>query len=208
MAERQGFEPWIRFWRILTFQASAFDHSATAPHEPDARNCKLRESGSYSIALEGGSLSRGSAGGKGMLYFPARPLSDRFMTSRLAAALLAPFVATAAMAADPPVTPSAVVAQAPATAWRAIPAEDLLILTIEGGKRVVIQLAPRLAPAYVANIRTLAKAGWWDGTSINRVQDNYVVQWGDATEKKALPQGMPTAIGEHYTVPLAGLGSG
>ena len=32
VAERQGFEPWIRFWRILTFQASAFDHSATAPH--------------------------------------------------------------------------------------------------------------------------------------------------------------------------------
>ena len=32
MAEREGFEPSIRFWRILTFQASAFDHSATAPH--------------------------------------------------------------------------------------------------------------------------------------------------------------------------------
>ncbi len=31
MAEREGFEPSIRFWRILTFQASAFDHSATAP---------------------------------------------------------------------------------------------------------------------------------------------------------------------------------
>ena len=28
----EGFEPSIRFWRILTFQASAFDHSATAPH--------------------------------------------------------------------------------------------------------------------------------------------------------------------------------
>src|SRR3546814_8872329 len=24
--------PILRFWRILTFQASAFDHSATAPH--------------------------------------------------------------------------------------------------------------------------------------------------------------------------------
>lgn len=35
MAEREGFEPSIRFWRILTFQASAFDHSATAPHKPD-----------------------------------------------------------------------------------------------------------------------------------------------------------------------------
>ena len=32
LAERVGFEPTIRFWRILTFQASAFDHSATAPH--------------------------------------------------------------------------------------------------------------------------------------------------------------------------------
>ena len=36
LAERQGFEPWIRFWRILTFQASAFDHSATAPHALEA----------------------------------------------------------------------------------------------------------------------------------------------------------------------------
>ena len=36
MAEREGFEPSIRFWRILTFQASAFDHSATAPHALEA----------------------------------------------------------------------------------------------------------------------------------------------------------------------------
>ena len=37
MAEREGFEPSIRFWRILTFQASAFDHSATAPHSLEGR---------------------------------------------------------------------------------------------------------------------------------------------------------------------------
>jgi hypothetical protein len=36
MAEREGFEPSIRFCRILTFQASAFDHSATAPHALEA----------------------------------------------------------------------------------------------------------------------------------------------------------------------------
>ena len=35
LAEREGFEPSIRFCRILTFQASAFDHSATAPHALD-----------------------------------------------------------------------------------------------------------------------------------------------------------------------------
>lgn len=37
LAEREGFEPSIRFCRILTFQASAFDHSATAPHALDER---------------------------------------------------------------------------------------------------------------------------------------------------------------------------
>jgi hypothetical protein len=31
MAERVGFEPTIRGYRIHTFQACAFDHSATAP---------------------------------------------------------------------------------------------------------------------------------------------------------------------------------
>jgi hypothetical protein len=30
-AERKGFEPLIRLWRIHTFQACAFDHSATSP---------------------------------------------------------------------------------------------------------------------------------------------------------------------------------
>ena len=37
VAEREGFEPSIRFCRILTFQASAFDHSATAPHALEGR---------------------------------------------------------------------------------------------------------------------------------------------------------------------------
>jgi hypothetical protein len=43
LAEREGFEPSIRFWRILTFQASAFDHSATAPAAP-GRVHDLKES--------------------------------------------------------------------------------------------------------------------------------------------------------------------
>ena len=36
VAEQEGFEPSIRGYRIHTFQACAFDHSATAPHSrPD-----------------------------------------------------------------------------------------------------------------------------------------------------------------------------
>src|SRR3546814_12231819 len=52
----------------------------------------------------------------------------------------------------------------------------------------------------IGNIRKLAAAHWWDGTSINRVQDNYVVQWGDATEKKALPEGLAAVPESEYVV--------
>jgi len=62
-----------------------------------------------------------------------------------------------------------------------------LVVTLAGGRQAYIRLAPRYAPAHVSNIRKLAMAGWWDGTSVYRVQDNYVTQWGDATEKKELP---------------------
>ena len=120
-----------------------------------------------------------------------------------APALLAFIPASAAIAADPPATPAAVVAAAPASAWRAIAAENLLVMTIEGGKRVVIEVAPAFAPRYVANIRALAKAHWWDGTSINRVQDNYVVQWGDATEKKPLPPGLSSTSPADYVRSIA-----
>lgn len=138
-----------------------------------------------------------------MLYFILHPLSDRGMIRFIAPVLLCSALMAPALAADPPVTPAAVVAQAPASAWRAIPAQELLVMTIEGGKRVVIQLAPTFAPRHVSNIQALAKAHWWDGTSINRVQDNYVVQWGDATEKKALPPGLSPTSPADYVLPLA-----
>jgi peptidylprolyl isomerase len=48
---------------------------------------------------------------------------------------------------------------------------------------------------WVGNIRTLARAEWYDGTAVNRVQDNYVVQWGDPNYDN------PDAGGEAKTVP-------
>jgi cyclophilin family peptidyl-prolyl cis-trans isomerase len=71
--------------------------------------------------------------------------------------------------------------------WHDIPDNEILVITLQGGHQVTIRLAPRYAPAHVGNIRKLAEARWWDGTSVYRVQDNYVTQWGDATEKKELP---------------------
>jgi len=65
-------------------------------------------------------------------------------------------------------------------------------------------MPPPFSQGWVGNIRKLAAAHWWDGLSINRVQDNYVVQWGDADgEDKAkarkLPDGLAVVPAEQYT---------
>lgn len=89
-----------------------------------------------------------------------------------------------------PETPSDVIAAAGADDWRTIAPENLLVMTLENGAEIFIELAPDFAPVHVENIRRLARAHWYDGISVNRVQDNYVVQWGDATQEKALPEGI------------------
>ena len=66
--------------------------------------------------------------------------------------------------------------------WRAPDPKNTLYMDLDSG-RVVIELAPAFAPAHVANIRALAKNGYWNGMSINRSQDNFVVQWGDPAEE-------------------------
>lgn len=96
-----------------------------------------------------------------------------------------------ALQAAAPAAPPAPLPSDPLPAdWRDIPPDELLVMTLGEGKQVVIRLAPRYAPVHVANIRKLAAAGWWDTASIYRVHDNYVVQWGDPTEKKPLPDGV------------------
>ena len=112
------------------------------------------------------------------------------------------------MGAAPPkklLTPNEIVAAAPADAWRAIPPDELLILDIPGNRRVVIQLAPAFAPIHVANIQALARAGYWDGATIYRVQENYVVQWGNNESEKPWPAGVTPKPPAEYTRALKGL---
>ena len=140
-----------------------------------------------------------------------------------AAALLAPlpvFAQASAAIASGKVKPSAlapgeIVAAAPASDWVAITPSDLLVMTLapdrDGNKRqVVIQLMPPpFSQGWIGNIRKLAAAHWWDGLSVNRVQDNYVVQWGDAdaedkAKAKALPINLKTVTEVDYRVSAAG----
>ena len=124
---------------------------------------------------------------------------------RLAALALIPLIAAQAPTAPKPKTPGEITAGAPKADWREIAAEDLVVFEMAGGKRVVMQLAPGFAPVHVANIRALARAGWWDGSKIYRVQDNYVVQWGQNESDKALPAGVVAKPPAEYERPVAGL---
>jgi peptidylprolyl isomerase len=133
------------------------------------------------------------------------------MNKLLALALAALAVPAAAQEAEPP-TPASVVAAAPASDWRAIDPSDLLVMDLapdrEGNpRRVVIQLLPPpFSQGWVGNIRTLAKAHWWDGTSVYRLVDNWVAQWGDGEDDEAkakpLPEGMRVVPESEYVLPL------
>ncbi|HEY0412548.1 MAG TPA: peptidylprolyl isomerase [Allosphingosinicella sp.] len=101
--------------------------------------------------------------------------------------------------------PAKVIASAPPEAWRAVDPENLLVLDLKDGGRVLIELAPDFAPVHVANIRAFARAGWWDSATVYRVQDNYVVQWGNGDAKVALPAGVVKQPPAEYDRPLAGL---
>jgi peptidylprolyl isomerase len=114
-------------------------------------------------------------------------------------------------APEPP-TPASVVAAAPAADWRAIDPADLLVMTLapdrDGNPRqLVIQLLPPpFSQGWVGNIRTLARAHWWDGTTVYRVVDNWVAQWGDGEDDEAkakpLPEGLRVVPESEYVLAL------
>ena len=117
-------------------------------------------------------------------------------TIALAAALQAQTAGPAASAGGP--TTASVLAAATAADWRPLDPENTLYLELAAG-RVVIELAPAFAPNHAANVKTLVREGYFDGLTINRVQDNYVAQWGDANEgasKRPIKQAQATLPGE------------
>lgn len=111
-----------------------------------------------------------------------RPMLHALLPLLIAATLAAPSLAAEpeAKPAKPKSMQELLDASKPGD-WRALDPANTVYLDLAAG-RVVIELAPAFAPAHVANIRTLAHEGYWNGLSINRSQDNFVVQWGDPAE--------------------------
>jgi len=80
-------------------------------------------------------------------------------------------------------THAQVLEQATPADWRSLDPENTLYVELATG-RVVIELNPLFAPNHVENIKALVRNRYFDGLRITRVQENYVVQWGDPDGKR------------------------
>jgi len=128
------------------------------------------------------------------------------MKPMLAAALI--LLLSGALGATPPAPPkprsaAEVLAASSSADWRTPDPQHTLYLELATG-RVVIELAPQFAPHHVANVEALARGHYYDGLSIVRVQDNYVVQWADPDNKKPVG-GAHRTLAAEFERPLRGL---
>lgn len=125
------------------------------------------------------------------------------LAATLLTALTSALPAHAQASATKQKSPQAIIDAAPASAWRTLDPANTLYMELASG-RVIIELAPGFAPQHVANIKTMAKGGFWDGLNIYRSQDNFVVQFGDpdgeeAGKAKPYPAGTKTHLPAEFT---------
>ena len=55
----------------------------------------------------------------------------------------------------------------------------MVVIEMEGGKEIEIELYPEAAPKTVANFESLVKAGFYDGLTFHRVIPGFMIQGGD-----------------------------
>jgi len=129
------------------------------------------------------------------------------MRARAPLCALLLLAAASTLAATPqahrPQTSAEVLAASGPGDWHRLDPADTIYMEFAIG-RVVIELAPEFAPHHVANIVALAREHYFDGLAIERAQDNYVVQWGDADGKKPVGSAQRTLAAE-FERPLKGL---
>ena len=59
--------------------------------------------------------------------------------------------------------------------------ENIWVLDLSNGERVMIRLMPQWAPGHVERIKELTRQGFYDGVIFHRVIDGFMAQGGDPT---------------------------
>ena len=144
------------------------------------------------------------------IRFLASTMRLPFLACLTCLGCLASLIPNLALSAEPKAahaTTAEVLAAATPADWRVPDPNTTLLMEMPSGP-VVIELASTFAPHHTASIVALARAGYFDGLAIVRVQDNYVTQWGDPEEDeaklKAKPKNLPKPPAE-FDRPLKGL---
>jgi len=70
----------------------------------------------------------------------------------------------------------------PAPDWRALDLENALVIDTSKG-RIVVEMAPALAPLAVARVKRLAREGVYDGLLFHRVIEGFVDQTGNPNNR-------------------------
>ena len=137
---------------------------------------------------------------------PARPLAGptprRCLGAQFTAAIgaLAVLAACAAVGATPAPALSAtdVLKESAPSDWRPVDPENTLYLELAAG-RVVMELAPAFAPRHVDNLKTLVREKYFDGLTIVRAMDDYVVEWEDSDGKRPTKSAATTLPPEFFS---------
>ncbi len=142
------------------------------------------------------------------------------MVSRIltAFALGAALIAAPALAQEQPAAP-ATPAVEPAPAASVAPAaeakpltyavnsdpsvdrENILVLDLSNGGRVLIRLMPEWAPNHVERIKTLARQGFYNGVIFHRVIEGFMAQTGDPTGTGQSGSTLPDLTAEFNAIP-------
>ncbi|MEM9617017.1 MAG: peptidylprolyl isomerase [Pseudomonadota bacterium] len=104
-------------------------------------------------------------------------------------------------------SPAEVLESSAPSDWRALDPENTLYIELEAG-RIVVALSTTLAQNHVAQIKALAREGFYDGLSFYRVINGFVAQGGDpfgVREVKTAQKAMTAEFEEPITdqMPIA-----
>jgi peptidylprolyl isomerase len=83
----------------------------------------------------------------------------------------------------------------------ALQPENTWVLDLSDGGRVMIQLRPDQAPNHVQRIKTLTRAGFYNGVSFHRVIEGFMAQGGDPTATGTGSSDLPDLAAEFNNLP-------
>ena len=131
-----------------------------------------------------------------------------FMNRRTFAALIPGLILSLSLAATPalakpkaPVAPALVLMSSIVDPDPSHDPDNVLVLDLSTGGRVLIRLMPQWAPGHVERIKTLTKQGFYNGLIFHRVIDGFMAQTGDPTGTGTSGSTLPDLKAEFNNMP-------